>query len=134
MGFRHFLTHQVEYHVKNVFFVKVFAWYSAGCMYTFSSTLTPLHRIICIEKHSICELLRRVPSLCLALSIELAFAAHCMHTHALPPCRTRPSALFCLQSNLVCSCRQLGKFRASSPLRWMKHGLAVLEFLRNGTA
>merc|ERR1712072_958863 len=80
MGFRHFLTHQVEYHVKNVFFVKVFAWYSAGCMYTFSSTLTPLHRIFCIEKHSICELLRRVPSLCLALSIELAFAAHCMHT------------------------------------------------------
>ena len=43
------------------------------------STLTPLHRTTCTEKHSICELLRRIPSLCLALSIELAFAAHCMH-------------------------------------------------------
>merc|ERR1712072_780450 len=100
-----------------------------------ASTLTPLHRIICIEKHSICELLRRVPSLCLALSIELAFAAHCMHTHARITAMSNATKCFlCLQSNLVCSCRQFGKFRASSPLRWMKHGLAVLEFLRNGTA
>jgi len=36
---------------------------------------------ICTEKHSICELLRRIPSLYLAPSIELAFAAHRMHTH-----------------------------------------------------
>ena len=35
---------------------------------------------ICTEKHSICELLRRIPSLCLAPSIEVAFAVHCMHT------------------------------------------------------
>jgi len=33
----------------------------------------------CTEKHSICKCLRRIPSLGLALSIELAFAAHCMH-------------------------------------------------------
>ena len=67
-----------------------FAWYSAWCMCTFSSTLVPLHRTTCTEKHSICELLRRIPSLSLAPSVELAFAAHCMH--GLPPCRTRGGA------------------------------------------
>ena len=33
----------------------------------------------CTEKHSICKCLRRIPSLCLAPSVELAFAARCMH-------------------------------------------------------
>ena len=35
----------------------------------------------CTE-HSICRQLRRLPSLCLASSIELAFAARCMHSRA----------------------------------------------------
>merc|ERR1712093_933478 len=50
--------------------VHVYTVFDAGTATTYT----------CIEKLSICELLRRIPSLCPAPSVELAFAAHCMHT------------------------------------------------------
>merc|ERR1711907_158442 len=49
------------------------------CICAFFSTLAQFYRITCVERHSICKCLRRIPSLWLALSIEFAFAAHCMY-------------------------------------------------------
>merc|ERR1711959_800480 len=84
----------------------------------------------CTEKHSICELLRRIPSLCLAPSIEVAFGAsfpvHCMYTRITAMWNAAKSFLFCHLRNLGSSCRQLGKISRFCLFKWMKHGLAVL--------
>ena len=52
----------------------------------------------------------------------------CTHAHYRHVERDQVYFLCCFQSNIASFCRQLGNVRASSPLRWMKHGMAVLEF------
>merc|ERR1719310_54722 len=87
-------------------------------------TLAQFYRITCVERHSICKCLRRLPSLWLALSIEFAFAAHCMYAR-ITAMSNATKCVACLQRTLGRSCRQLGS--RFCPLRWMNHGLAVLE-------
>merc|ERR1711959_323439 len=80
----------------------------------------------CTEKHSSCELLRRIPSLCLAPSIEVAFAVHCMHTRITAMWNAAKSFMFCHLRNLGSSCRQLGKNSRFCLFKLMRHGLAML--------
>merc|ERR1711869_101233 len=84
----------------------------------------------CTEKHSICKCLRRIPSLCLVPSVELAFAARCMHARI--TAMTNATKCVVLPSeHLGRSCRQLGS--RFFPLRWISFACGTHETSRCGS-